>query len=73
MTANNAYEYLRDNFGDPAYFVMHKNDQRLGQRFFNALNDNDQWLLRKAGLDPFYSDKREDVERAVEYLVDFGG
>lgn len=68
-----AYEYLQTFDGDPAYFVAHKNDQRFGQRFFNALNANDQWILRQSNVDPFYSDHKKDVDVAIRYLVDFAG
>lgn len=64
-----AYEYLQTFDGDPTYFVAHKNTQRIGQRFFNALNDNDQWILRMSDVDPFHSDNKKDVDVAVRYLV----
>lgn len=72
MQQTSPYEYLQTFDGDPTYFVAHKNDQRLGQRFFNALNDNDQWFLRQSNVNPFYSDNRQDVQNAVDYLLSIG-
>ena len=65
------YDYLRTFDGDPTYYSLNK-DQRAGQRFFNSLNDNDQWILRNSPHDPFHSDNREDVRNAVKYLLTFG-
>lgn len=71
-TSTSPYEYLQTFDGDPTYFVAHKKTQRLGQRFFNALNDNDQRFLRQSNVNPFYSDHPQDVQNAVNYLLSMG-
>ena len=69
------YQYLLTFDGDPGGFLDRKGKrggQRLGQAFFNSVNENDRWILQHGPHDPFHSDNREDVRNAVKYLLNFG-
>lgn len=70
ITPADVTTFLEDH-GDVDYYLdeQWRNTQRLGQRFYNALNDEWCELLHDTPQDPYYSDVEYSVALAVAWLT----
>lgn len=66
---------LSDLFEDPlvrtdryTFDVAISLGHRLGQAYFNALDEDERCILRHTGYDPFYKNDEKSVHKAHNYL-----
>lgn len=66
-----AEDYLEGYGGSVSEYRSNlERGQRIGQAFFNAVNDEDRELLRGTSHDPFYVQHGPALIKIIEWLLD---
>jgi hypothetical protein len=72
VTWDDCLEWIdwRSQQQDHFLWRMHTLNERIGQAWFNSLRPEDAQKLVGTLVDPFHKDTKEDVQRALAYLLE---